>query len=147
MKRSQEEFAKIIHDDLFPRSIRLHIDLVKSDREVTKMAAIAIADSLERWPNDFEHLQKRYEKYLCKGCGRYYDCNCEEIPTVEDTILTMTLIELDEVPESVVKSWSDQERIEVCHYVGAIHLSASDNPDVEIPSIPEVLKPYIHWSF
>lgn len=38
-----------------------------------------------------------------------------------------------------VEAWTDEERRDVAAWAGAVHLSASDNDDVEIPRRPEIL--------
>lgn len=46
------------------------------------------------------------------------------------------------VPLDVIQTWTDPERTAVLDWCGAMHFAASDNTDVDIPPVPDVLKPF-----
>lgn len=65
-------------------------------------------------------------------------------PTVEQLETLLLLVLPDDlckaVPSTVaIGGWSDLEKREVAAWAGAVHLVASDNDDVEIPTRPEVV--------
>lgn len=45
----------------------------------------------------------------------------------------------DPITEAEVAKWEEQDVLDVVAWAGAVHLVASDNEDVEVPPIPEVL--------
>lgn len=54
----------------------------------------------------------------------------------------MSLVSLPrDVSAEEVKGWDQPTRRDVCEYVGAVHLVASDNHGVRIPPMPQVLAP------
>jgi hypothetical protein len=81
---------------------------------------------------------------VVEGSDDSQDDKVDELP-VDDPERTRNCIHLivgenDEVPSvEEIAAWSPEERTAVVEYCGAVHLSASDNPDVVIPDVPERL--------
>jgi len=157
MKRSKEEFAKIIETDLAMRFFKF------TAPERVQLGE-AVADSLDRWPNDSELLQRKYEQYRCKECGRFYGCECEKESTpptnkeLVDMFFIIGCLDMNSyypggspVKESltpdVFKDLTPEQRKQTADWVGAIHFVASDNDDVKVPPKPEFLPAWIKDQF
>ena len=155
-KLTKKEFAEIIRSDLTVRFFTFTLPQLMQLSE-------AIAESLQRWPNDYELIQKKYEKHLCQGCGKYYGCECAEKkpPTDSELVEMFLLVGITDaqsdypggspVKESLIPEmfteYTDEERMEVQDWLGAIHFSASDNDDVVVPPTPRFLPEWITKQF
>ncbi len=64
------------------------------------------------------------------------------IPDAETLRLMLMLIDIEELPLATIESWTQAQRAEIADYIGAVHMKASDNDDIEVPPVPELLKQY-----
>ncbi len=67
-----------------------------------------------------------------------------ETPDAEMLRMMLELVDIQDmdVPFTVIENWSEKERKQVADWISAVHLKASDNDDIEVPPVPEVLKQY-----
>lgn len=68
-------------------------------------------------------------------------------PTPAETVRDLLLLVEAELPKGRARPelpeivrWRDEDREAVAHWAAAVHLVASDNDDVDIPLMPEVLR-------
>lgn len=89
------------------------------DELATHMATLVINDSIKS--------TTRYEEN--------YD------PKLDDPAVTVDLLALVDVYATLeeAQSWTKEQREEAEKWAGAVHLSASDNDDVEVPQRPDFL--------
>lgn len=66
---------------------------------------------------------------------------CEYDPATLADLLQLVQEGQREVTVDEIAAWDKDTRCDVADWASALHLLASDNDDVEVPEMPEVLRP------
>jgi hypothetical protein len=85
-------------------------------------------------PHDY---QKEELNDWCEVC--FEDRGSVLHPISDEHLVAVLSLADVEVSEEVVRGWTPKQRGEAVEWAGAVHLKASDNDDVEVPTRPEFL--------
>ena len=101
--------------------------------ELAPIQARDLADELLFAANEVESGRRR--RRIERGSEFFYD------PATLADLLQLVQEGQREVTVDEIAAWDKDTRCDVADWAIALHLLASDNDDVEVPELPEVLRP------